>query len=330
MKYQLLTCVLILSLTSGCATVTTSRHVDAKVSLPSDHAALRYFLPKGVIRVAVMKKDLGVPVGGAANAPHTLSYRLDVSDVSYVPDYSQGYELHYHPSIWAEDAVTVTANSKGLLSKVQVTTEDKTGAIFLKLAELGKEAVKAAFVSFETKPGEEVVYEEILDPLDAAAVVALDTKVKSIDASLSFDAAPEGGVPGAGPATAPTTNVTGVVYRPLIACKIKTRSGGTPNAIVYVPNIYTLDSFSISRGAFIKKVSTLGFDNGVLTEIVLNKPSEAYGFMTLPVDLVKLIASIPGELLTIRVTNAKGDTDVLKAQTALIEAEAALQKAQKK
>ncbi|MGH7887517.1 MAG: hypothetical protein ACREPG_06605, partial [Candidatus Binatia bacterium] len=126
-----------------------------------------------------------------------------------------------------------------------------------------------------------------------------------------------------------TEGVSGVAYRPLTPCDI-VLSGNNMNlqSTLYLPDKSALNIFPINRGAFIKKVTTVTFDNGVLTEFTITKPSEALGFISIPVDLAKAIVSIPGEVLSVKVKREQDTTALVQAQKTLLDAQEALRKAQ--
>jgi len=89
--------------------------------------------------------------------------------------------------------------------------------------------------------------------------------------------------------------------------------------------------FVMSRGAFIKKITTLAISNGVLQGMHIEKPSEVLGFSQIPLNISQQLASLPQNLLSVKVNYLTGQNnlltqqaDLLKAQAALINAQAAL------
>lgn len=307
-------------LACSCSTVKTKPVATGGVITPK-HGGVSYYLPKGVVTASVLKSE-----ATDASGKLIASYRLSLSDVAYVPDTTQLFFLRYEPSILADDALTVDVTSKGLLSKVNVSSEDQTGAVVLKLAELGKEVAKG-FVLLSAGPGETTVFQQTFDPLDAASVSALNTAIKgyagNLQLTVNTTAAPAPVVGAEG--------FSGIAYRPLMPCEVVVSGNDSQTeAVIYVPNKAIINTFPLDRGAFIKKVANLTFDNGVLTEFTINKPSEALGAVSLPVDLAKLVASVPAEILTVKVNHANDEKSLLQAQQALLDAQKSLQQAQKK
>ena len=107
----------------------------------------------------------------------------------------------------------------------------------------------------------------------------------------------------------------GVKYRPLLPYRLEIQF---PDNFfvqnIYLPNEAPIISMELTRPAFADRVTSLTFENGVLTQADLTRPSEALAFMKLPVDLVKAIAGLPLELLQFRVQNIQQYNALLQAQ----------------
>jgi hypothetical protein len=91
-----------------------------------------------------------------------------------------------------------------------------------------------------------------------------------------------------------------------------------------------------SRALLVPKKVDLAVTDGVLTGIEVDKKSELLAVVSLPVSILKTIASIPGEILTVKVTQlgneqklTQAQVDLLKAQIDLIKQNKALLDAQK-
>lgn len=91
-----------------------------------------------------------------------------------------------------------------------------------------------------------------------------------------------------------------------------------------------------TRALLVQKKVDLTVSDGVLTQIDVDKKSEMLAIVSLPVDILKAIASIPAELLNVKVTQlgneqklTQAQIDLLKAQIELIKQNKALLDAQK-
>jgi len=308
---------------SGCSTIKT-KPLGAADSLRPGNAALQYYLPKGVVTISVFRTD-GLDANGAA----IKTYRVALSDVTYVPDTQQKLELYYDSDFFAEDILTVGVSSKGLLTKANVSSEDKTGAIVVKMAELGKEIAKGLAL-LEATPKETTVLTRTFNPINIAEINDINAATTGWGITLNSSTATAVAAAKAA-APVPFQETSGVAYRPLIPCELEiVQNGAKLQSVYYVPDPSVVNTFPMYRRAFIKMVSNVTFDNGVLTEFTINKPSETLGFLTPAVDLVKMITSIPSELLTVTVNQNKDETALLQAEKALIDAQTALSQAQKK
>jgi hypothetical protein len=92
-----------------------------------------------------------------------------------------------------------------------------------------------------------------------------------------------------------------------------------------------------SRAILVSKKVDLIVSDGVLTGIEVDKKSELLQIVSLPVDILKAIASIPGEVLSVKVKQLTDENklttaqaELLKAQIELIKQKQALSDAQKK
>lgn len=108
---------------------------------------------------------------------------------------------------------------------------------------------------------------------------------------------------------------SGIYYRPIMPCQIYIKTKDyVVDTIVYLPNKSPLMKFEVTRPAFVEKVSNMTFDNGVLTGIHINKPSELLAGLKIPSDILKSIAGMPLELLQFRVNYAEAYNNLLRAQ----------------
>lgn len=104
----------------------------------------------------------------------------------------------------------------------------------------------------------------------------------------------------------------------------------TKQYLAIVPDPLAVGSYNIRRGPCIDRNTQLSMTDGVVTKVDLNKPSEILNCLSIPLDVGKAIASVPGALLTIKVNQAESEIKYLQAQKSLLEAQAALLAAQVK
>jgi hypothetical protein len=258
----------------------------------------------------------------------------------------------------SNDQIKVSLTSDGLLSAVTSTTTDATPQIFQSLGELAANTLKiiaSAAGAGTLTPQLEI--DVVIDPLNAGDVGQLNQQLNWIGVNLVVT--PDVlGAAGGGPTlgTPPSWGLDkikndGILYRPALPYRLTFTSdpstakprGGTPvpkplpppgivSTTVELPNEAPIMAIDVSRAAFVSNSATIAFNNGMLTDISYNKPSQAQGLVQIPVDLSKQLLSVPNDLLTIRYANvasqAKAQTDQLTNQTAILDDRAKLLKAQ--
>ncbi len=271
----------------------------------------------------------GIATGRACTL--TLQETLTEPDPRYL------FTLSHLGDIFADDQVTITLAANGLLAKVETTSEGKAGQVVVKVAELAKEVMKAStglptgVKALDRKQGP-FRYEAILDPTDAGAVEALNRDLDTRGCNLVVDVRPPA-FPPAGDALTPTPASgearDGIYYRPALPYVISFRTREESDATesvrtaqtIYLPNAAPVLAFDIARPAFVKFTQMVEFENGMLKSSKITRPSEAVGFVSIPVELAKSIVAIPSELFKFRVETTKSEAGVLEAQQKLLEAE---------
>jgi hypothetical protein len=247
---------------------------------------------------------------------------------SYSADPDLQFVLNYRAAATAEDDVKVTVGADGLLSKITVTSEDKTGAILLKLVEIGKEAAKIGTIFAEG--GETVVYDATFDPFDDKMRHRVINDLERFGCSYQLVRKSGSASIGKNIAVAdePQSRASGVAFRPVFAYDLILRQNDRDISIqtVLLPNEAQVMTIPITRAAFVKKITTVGFNQGLLAQLEINKPSEALGFVEIPLAIAKAIVALPGELIKLKIDTTKGKTDLLTQQKQQIEAEQLLQK----
>lgn len=294
--------VLTCALLAGCASLRTAP-LSEGVS-----QGIVYYLPKGLTPVEVVEIR-------KANAPPTRTLRL--GETQYVADTAHPCRLLPQPSLWSDDAVKVTLAPEGFLAGVDVTAHDRTGDIVVRLA-------KAAATLAPAAVGEQVVvYSALVDLTDSAAVQRLNAVLAESCKGLAIavDAGPAG--PAATPP--PPAPASGIYYRPVRPVTVTVTSGADVRTrVLLLPSASHLLALPVNRSAFVKKVTHIRFENGLLQSFTLDKPSEALAAVSIPVEIGKAIVSVPAELLQIRIDQSAKDKSRLDVERKRLEAEEAL------
>lgn len=343
-------CALVLTMLSGCGRVVeTSGLVPGPMGYgPTCHSSLgSYYLPRGLLRIKAQ-----------AGATSIASAGLE-ADVTMVADRDQPFCLDYLSSPTSDDLIVVKRDPKGLLVGVTSEVEDKTPAIANALIETAEAAVIAAARAAALEAAgagdrldvefDPFVWQELLtvnralkrfgfclyvegrtfpiDGLDPAAIVtagrqwcALENPPVFIPPGDEFAALP----------VAPEVMRTGILYRPNIAHKIvvlrkSDPTGRRPWQIyqtkrVEMPNVSPILSIGVERAMFATRKTTLAFNRGVLTDVTIDKGSEVAGFVSIPLNVARAVVRVPGEILTLRITDTSNRIALINAQIGLIKA----------
>ncbi|OLN27023.1 hypothetical protein DVDV_2323 [Desulfovibrio sp. DV] len=86
-----------------------------------------------------------------------------------------------------------------------------------------------------------------------------------------------------------------------------------------MPNESPAYLFDLRRTAFVKKTYAVQFENGFLTSAKINKPSELLAGVSLPVDIIKSIASIPAEIIQLKINYNSQQQALLEAEKTKFE-----------
>lgn len=86
----------------------------------------------------------------------------------------------------------------------------------------------------------------------------------------------------------------------------------------------------ISRAALVEKITVIDFENGMLKQVDIQKPSEALAIASLPVEILKAIVAIPAELIQLKIDTTDRDQKLIDAQKNLIESQRQLLETEQK
>lgn len=317
--------VLLLALQS-CAIVQSSKVDLTRKPSPTIDTTnkLAYFLPTGQLRLKLAERDNA----GVKECEFTL-------ETVYAPDINNLYFVEYNPSAFSNDKnVKIAIGSSGFLTSIETQTQDKTSEILAKVFELGKTIVlrspsgPRAAAPEGAKPPPPCRMDVTIDPFTIAANAkqGIVERLKAWHPSIT-DFGVELANGSRSPAnwqTAQRDHVDGIVHRPALPYLFRLTTddplANLAPQFVYLPNEAPMFTIDIKRRAFVENKHSLTFTNGMLTEIAWTKPSEALGFVNIPLDIAKAIVAIPGELLSVKVNSATSETNLLNAQRNLLEA----------
>ena len=274
--------------------------------------------------------------------------KLALKETFTEPDPEYLYRLDHLRNYFAEDKVTVTFSPNGFLSKIDISAEDKTGEFVTKIAELAKESAKAFAAISPAKVKEEgprpFYFSLVIDPADSADIkrvnetldrfgcpIHVDSVRQKNPLSLDKDLTPDKNSLISDPLKADPTKANdrnGIYFRPALPYTLIFRSASAEEFesreienTLYLPNKSPVMFLDFKRVAFGKYTHVIDFENGQLKQMTFSVPSSALGFMTIPIEVAKAIASIPGEILQLKFNVVSKQNDLLTKQAELIESQ---------
>jgi hypothetical protein len=283
--------------------------------------AMGYFLPKGLIRVQLKPK-------GEKDLELTTSVR-------YIQDPNYFFTFQYLPKATFDDAVDVKITEQGFLEAIVVTTTDKTREIVSKVIEIVEEVAKAI-----TFPGTTQKFQDKYKKLPNIDVEfdpdlflneerKADRKTLEDDFFNPYDIKVElkRTFPGGSFAKQGPVDQKGIYYRPLLPYELSVRHKDFSiykNETISLPNEAPILAIDLTRAPFITKTMTLNFKNGILTQMIVGKPSEVLNALEIPLDIVKSIVALPTELIQFKMTYSSENRKLYDALLQEIKAKDAL------
>jgi hypothetical protein len=341
--------LLLLSLVSACTQVVETIPFDSE-STGTDPACRSplgaYYLPRGLLRFSATKTDMTIT--------GTLS-----TTVNLVPDRTQALCLDYLSLPTSRDVVTVQRDpATGLLTGLSSDVTDRTPQIINTLIATGENlAIAAGRTGTTGTPTTNETLDIEFDPFVYSELMAAKRAMQRFGFCLyvegySFPSAshssgaslvaaqrwcsarypPAYQNPSArfsSPPVAPEIMRTGVLYRPNMTQKIVLLQKADPDGpgpwLLYqtkrfeMPNVSPILSVGVQRAIFANRKTTLAFNNGVLTDVAIDKGSELAGFVQIPLAVAQAVVSVPGQIITFRLTDANNQAALLNAQSQLIQ-----------
>lgn len=345
--------ILLTGFLSSCAVVKTDFSSVAK-----KEATVYYYLPESIIKIRATTK-----IAVVYNENNTLTGSSNVIEESFVittemvADTKDLLSLNYKPNALMSDEIKYGVNTKGLLETVNITTEDRTTDIISKLAEapqivLGtstgaqkapktivkiKEfsadfAIKSSTISSTAqtiKWNLVIINEQGVD--EQPKVLAVDFKISSEGTAINIPKLSDL-INGSGSSSI-STETEGILTRPLknISLKIESAIPGVSFNTTLPSNVVIADPtklivIPINRTAFVKRTNKVAIQDGIIMSNEINKPSSIEGFVSIPVNVAKLIVSIPAQLVQFRYDNTKKLDELEKAK---LNYEKSMQESQK-
>jgi hypothetical protein len=343
---HLMALVTLALVSSACSQVLETQMIwpESPLSEPQCHSALGYYyLPKTLLSLQV-------------NSDKSKGTQAVIWGTETHADRNQAFCLDYLASAAAIDNVTVQRTEEGLLTNINASVEDRTPAIVTALVQTAENfaiAARAApvpgqtdFLNIQFDP---FVWEDLMlakaelrrfdmciyvegfsfptEGMTSAQVRAAASKWCSTDAHATPRYDPRGYTLASLPVP-PEVMRAGILYRPMATHRIvilHQKSGVWElyqSKRVEMPNASPVLSIGVQRAMFTKRQTTLAFSNGTLTDVAVDKGSEAEGFVVIPLAVAKALADIPAQIIQVRIADVQSHAALIQAQGNLVNATA--------
>jgi hypothetical protein len=243
-----------------------------------------YYLPKHLLRVQL---------SGNSSSP-----KVAVSTV-VVRDSRLALETGLALSGLSDDKITVQFTKEGFLDQVDATLTDRTGDILLEVAKL--------YSRFRGAPAEEpfAVYE--FDPFDFSRARAVNKLLSKYKICVEVEVRPETWSSGCSRGSLarrvqpeesyayalPQKLQAGVYYRRAAQLNVNViKNGETVELSSYeFANGEPIFQVEIRRSLFVTRKTALDFQEGSLTKVEVDKPSEVLAGARLPIQLIEALSN---------------------------------------
>lgn len=309
-----------------------------------------YYLPHAVAKITVSRSKSGT----------TEVEALKLDELRFEPDRNYKFSLTHIKNILFDDHLIVNTDENGLLKEVSAETTDKTRDIVKSILSIVEGLAKLTSVGSvweEDRPASKAPLFKVtayIDPYEPQSIKDVNDHLHELkEKKLRIQVRPlfKKNLTSSNHDVSSNAEqshyrqpdcLREVCYRPVVPYVIelidwekhlagdRNRHGVIHSELIVVPDQELIASVRVTRAAFVKKITKLTFSKGVLIGTDVNNPSQLLGFMNIPVDIVRMLVSLPSAILDFKVTQKQNDTKLLTAQTNQIKAQNSLIDAQQK
>ncbi len=101
-------------------------------------------------------------------------------------------------------------------------------------------------------------------------------------------------------------------------------------ALIFMPNASPISKVDFKAGMFVTSKHDVTFENGMLTSKSSNRPSEALGLVSIPLDVAKGVVGVLTEFIQLKINYVSNNETLATKEKALIEALQALKEVSEK
>lgn len=311
-----------------------------------DMADQYYYLPSAAVRLQVCAtvQLRSEPISGEIVSARLVNMQYDAS-VTIIPDPASLLLISYHPDIFSDDNIKITTNSAGLMQSMTALSEDRISSAVQLGAQDRVVTGTAGFGPADAARLQDTGRKLVTVNVDFHRVFQIDSaELYNENIERIWKITPEGISAGHVEIdasfvlrnSAPIRSMVfqdkkvyrGILTRPLKCVLWKITSGSASDRQLQdaqlscmVPDISRVITVPTKRRRFVKNDSMPQFNDGMLVENHIRKPSEAEGFVSIPLNIIRAVFSIPSQLLHFRITRNNQLTDYSRSAQELIRAE---------
>ena len=305
-----------LVIAASCRTVVESSALDGTGA----SSGVVYYTPKQLVRLTLKPAE-------------NDAVDIELEPAEPVPDSEHRFTAWPNFNAFASDDVTIETTGSGLLQSVSVTSAEESGLILVKLAEIAKEVAKvaAAFPAARVAVGQTQPVVLEFDPEQLA-----ESRVEIAGYGLTLSASRVSSRPGDGDAKwCPPTKeeaCDGVVYRrsEIYRFEVAATEGG--ELLLTQHLALPTGEFAVvplRAAPFVETKYEVKFDRGLLSSVTSDRPGPVLGALSVIPDALKEIASIPAELIQLKIDYSKAEGDVLEQNQRILELQSQLLEARR-
>lgn len=333
---------------------TIFKTVPASGVIPDDVIGT-YHLPTSLVKItAAAKATIKTKKDDGELIAATLT-ELSINAVAeIIPDTSQLLVVSYTKSSFGNDEVKLAVNADGLLDNASSVTDDRFTNIVTALLEAPVsvfEKTTPASIKHIAAPAAEAIAEPVTEIKEYKKEFIISPDKLTVGNSVSFSW--EINIPGdenikdtldasfkvilnspfpgtTSPVTIPVKNdgAKGIYVRPKKILQLsfepdkenKLELIAANAATITVPDISTAILIPVTRAVMVKKTQGLKFQQGMLLENAVTKPSEAEAIVKIPLNILKAIFAVPGQLLSFRINRVQQEKSFVTEDAALSKA----------
>lgn len=275
------------------------------------------------------------------------------AETALEPDLTCLFSIDYQQDNFSNDELRITTTANKLLQNISSTVEDRITTI---IAQVAQAPAQMAAVQQNTRsivarqPLDQIPQEEITQAVEFTKTFYIppeemnsdqfsrtwkitidglhDKNFKQPDASFTIKnpRPKQARIPDSEPYEGLFTRLLAKLSFEVFLAGMAGNEEPAARFSVVAPDIESQVKLPVKRAFFVKKVQVPAFSNGLLVENYIVKPSEMEGVLSIPINILKAVASIPAQLFHFRITRLQQEASLEKAVQELAALRAAGQK----